>query len=327
MFSQYFFFLLKLSTVFIFIFYTMRLKKTRKTVELVNISSVDQYYFRQKVNIGFHSLNKKEHRLFKKSLKKKMEIDKKSDQKIVYVIDFFGDVKASQLPGLIEEVNTILLMSKRNCIHQVVICLESSGGTVNGYGLATDQILRLKKMGIKTVVCVDKVAASGGYMMASAADQIFSSPFAILGSIGVVSETPNVNKLLDKLGINVEVHTAGDYKRTLTILGKNTDQAREKVKDNLNRVHSLFKKRVQDSRPSLNLEAIANGDYWFGEEALNLKLVDGLLTSDEYLLDLYCNSPHRILKLKSRKQLSDCNMNLRKFYYGIFSIFKRIFPG
>ncbi len=226
-------------------------------------------------------LNKKEIKALKKEAKKV----KKDGTPLpkVYVLEFIGDIKASQAKQMKDEITAILGMSTKP--QEVVVKLESGGGMVHEYGFASSQLERITRSGIPLTVCVDRVAASGGYMMAAVADKIVAAPFAILGSIGVIAQLPNFNKVLKKNNIDFEVHTAGEYKRTLTMFGENTDKAREKFREDLTEVHGMFKHFVEINRPIVNVEEVANGDVWYGNKAIDLNLIDELKTSDEYLQD------------------------------------------
>ena len=199
----------------------------------------------------------------------------------VYVLNFEGDIKASAVENLREEISAVLSLASAN--DEVVVRLESGGGMVHSYGLASSQLDRIKKKGIPLTVCVDKVAASGGYMMACVADKILAAPFAIMGSIGVVAQLPNFHRLLKKNHVDVELLTAGEHKRTLTMFGENTDKDREKFVEDLEDTHELFKCFVSEHRPVIDIHAVANGDVWYGRQALDNQLVDGLMTSDEYI--------------------------------------------
>ena len=199
----------------------------------------------------------------------------------VFVLDFDGDIKASATDNLRHEITALLSMATAN--DEVVLRLESGGGMVHSYGLASSQLARIRQAGIPLTVCVDKVAASGGYMMACIGDKILSAPFAILGSIGVVAQLPNVHRLLKKHEIDFEVLTAGEYKRTLTVFGENTDKGREKFQEDLETTHELFKGFVARYRPQLSIDEVATGEVWLGMAALDKLLVDDLQTSDEYL--------------------------------------------
>ena len=202
-------------------------------------------------------------------------------KKRVFVLDFDGDIKASATEHLRHEITALLAIATAE--DEVVLRLESGGGMVHSYGLASSQLARIRQAGVPLTVCVDKVAASGGYMMACIGEKILSAPFAILGSIGVVAQLPNVHRLLKKHEIDFEVLTAGTYKRTLTVFGENTDKGREKFQQDLETTHNLFKSFVSRYRPQLVIDEIATGEVWLGLAALDNKLVDELKTSDEYL--------------------------------------------
>ena len=201
-----------------------------------------------------------------------------------FVIHFDGDTAASGVDFLSVEISAVLTMAGPN--DEVVVCLESPGGMVHSYGLAASQMMRIRNKGIPLTAIVDRVAASGGYLMAAVANRILAAPFAVIGSIGVVAQIPNLHRLLKKNDVDVEVLTAGKYKRTLTLLGENTDEGREKFREELEDVHALFQEFVAENRPELDIEAVATGEAWYGKRALELKLVDGLATSDEYLIEL-----------------------------------------
>ena len=201
----------------------------------------------------------------------------------MFVIDFKGDIQASEVNSLREEITAALSVAQQE--DEVLVRLESPGGVVHGYGLAASQLQRVRSRGITLTVAVDKVAASGGYMMACIANRVLAAPFALLGSIGVVAQIPNFHRLLQKNDIDYEVLTAGEYKRTLTVFGENTDKAREKFVDDLEDVHALFKEFVKEHRPAVDIEEVATGEAWFGRRALEHRLVDELKTSDEYIIE------------------------------------------
>lgn len=201
----------------------------------------------------------------------------------LYVLDFHGDIEASQVTELREEITAILQILQQG--DEVMLRLESEGGLVHGYGLAASQLKRVRDRGFTLTVAVDKVAASGGYLMACVADHILSAPFAVVGSIGVVAQMPNFHRVLKKHEVDVELHTAGEFKRTITMFGENTDAAREKFREELEDTHKLFKQFVVEHRPQVAIEKVATGEHWFGSRALAMKLVDTLKTSDDYLLE------------------------------------------
>ncbi|MFZ7273996.1 protease SohB [Avibacterium avium] len=200
----------------------------------------------------------------------------------LFVLSFKGDISASETTALREEVSAIIAVAKPE--DEVLLRLESPGGVVHGYGLAASQLARLKQHQIKLIVAVDKVAASGGYMMACVADKIIAAPFAIIGSVGVVAQVPNIHRLLKKHDVDVDVMTAGEYKRTVTLLGENTEKGKEKFQQELNETHQLFKQFVAQHRPQIDVEQIATGEHWFGQQALGLNLVDEIATSDDLIL-------------------------------------------
>jgi serine protease SohB len=199
----------------------------------------------------------------------------------VFVLDFHGDLQATKVNDLSTEITAVLTLAAAN--DEVVVRVESPGGLVHGYGLAASQLDRLKQHGIRLVVAVDKVAASGGYLMAAVADSVMAAPFAVVGSIGVVAQVPNVHRLLKKHDVDVEVLTAGKYKRTLTMLGENTDEGRQKFVEELEDVHTLFQEFVSRHRPQVDIDVVATGESWYGQRAIELQLIDEICTSDEYL--------------------------------------------
>ena len=201
-----------------------------------------------------------------------------------YVIHFSGDIRATAVDALREEVSAVLQVARPG-VDRVLLVLDSPGGIVPGYGLAAAQLARLRSAEVELVAIVDRVAASGGYMMAAVADRIVAAPFAIIGSIGVVAQLPNIHRLLKHNDIDVELHTAGQYKRTLTLLGENTEAGREKFREELEQAHLLFKQFLSRYRPSLDLERLATGEHWYGEDALELGLIDAIGTSDDLILE------------------------------------------
>ena len=200
----------------------------------------------------------------------------------LFVLRFNGDMHASEVDSLREAITAILLVAKKE--DEVLIILDSAGGLVHNYGLAASELHRIRQRHISLVACIDLVAASGGYMMAAVANKIIAAPFAVVGSIGVLAQVPNFFRFLKKHDIDIEQHTAGEYKTTLTMLGENTHKAREKFREELEDTHLLFKQFVHENRPILDIEKLATGEHWYGKQAIDLKLVDELMTSDDYLL-------------------------------------------
>ena len=228
---------------------------------------------------------KKEEKAHKKKLKEEKKSAKKSDapehKKRIFVLDFDGDVHAEGVENLGTEITTILTVATEK--DEVVLRLESPGGQVHAYGLAASQLARITAKNIPFTVCVDKVAASGGYMMACIADKVIAAPFAILGSIGVIAELPNFNRILKKNDVDYEVYTAGKYKRTVSIMGEITKDGEKKFKEELESTHVLFKDMVSTNRPDMDIEKIATGEHWYGTQAIELQLADEIRTSEDYL--------------------------------------------
>lgn len=233
-------------------------------------------------------LDKAEWKALEKAEKQKQKAQKKEKSDAaehkpnLFVIDFKGSMDAKEVECLREEVTAILCIATPD--DEVLVRLESGGGVVHGYGLAASQLQRIKDKGLRLTVAVDKVAASGGYMMACVADKLIAAKFAIIGSIGVIAQLPNFNKLLKKHDIDWEQHTAGQFKRTLTVFGENNEAGRQKFRQELEQVHVLFKDFVKEHRQQLELDKVATGEYWYGIQAKELALVDELSTSDDYLL-------------------------------------------
>ncbi|NND64628.1 MAG: protease SohB [Gammaproteobacteria bacterium] len=226
---------------------------------------------------------KKQHKALNKSFDDALKAIHQTDKaKRVFVIDFKGDIQASAVSSFREEVTAILSVAEKD--DEVLVRLENAGGLVHDHGLAASQLARLRERGIPMTVAVDKVAASGGYMMACVADHIIAAPFAVIGSIGVIAQLPNFHRLLDRSGIDFEQVMAGKHKRSVTFFGENTDADRAKLKHELEELHTLFKSMVSQYRPQLDIEAVATGESWFGQQALPKKLIDEIGTSDDYLL-------------------------------------------
>lgn len=226
----------------------------------------------------------KEQKQKDKAEKKKAKTEEAVIRKRLFALHFKGDIAATSVDNLRREITAILTLAEPGR-DEVVLVLESPGGMVHSYGLASSQLERIRQKGIPLTICVDKVAASGGYMMACIGNKILAAPFAVLGSIGVVAQLPNFHRLLEKHDIDYEVLTAGEFKRTLTVFGKNTEAGRQKFLEELEDTHLLFKDFVAENRPSLDIAKVATGEHWYGKRALELGLVDGLITSDQYLYD------------------------------------------
>lgn len=248
----------------------------------------------EKLNDKYRNLRLQlRHALLSKSDRKKELKQEKKQRKLeertagenprrrVYVIEFKGDIRATAVAALREEISAILGVASKS--DEVVLCLENFGGAVHEHGLAASQLKRLRDREIPLTAIVDKGAASGGYLMACVANRIIAAPFAVIGSIGVIAQVPNFHRLLEARGVDFEQITAGRYKRTVTMFGQNTDADRAKLREELEEVHGLFKQVVTTHRPTLDIETVATGEHWYGSRALELKLVDAIETSDDYL--------------------------------------------
>ncbi|OYD23088.1 protease SohB [Oceanimonas baumannii] len=251
------------------------------------------------------AVNEAERKTLKQDFKQADKAEKKQGdhRDRLYVIDFKGSMDAHEVSWLSREVTALLQLADPG--DEVLVRVESGGGVVHGYGLGAAELQRLKGHGLKLTVAVDKVAASGGYMMACVAEQIIAAPFAIVGSVGVVAQMPNFNKFLKNRDIDIELHTAGEYKRTLTLFGENSEQGRAKFREELEVIHQRFKHFIAENRPKLELDKVATGEHWLASDALALGLVDTLQTSSDYLL-AQSNSKRIIsLSFKPRQSLKD----------------------
>ena len=264
----------------------------------IRISHLNERINEQRKKIAQTTASKFELLQLTQQLSKESRARKKNNQKI-YVLDFKGDIQASAVENLREEITLILATAKAGK-DRVVVRLESPGGAVHGYGLAAAQLVRLRDAGFHLTICVDKVAASGGYMMACIATEIISAPFAVVGSIGVVAQVPNFNRLLKEHHVDFELYTAGQFKRTVTMFGENTEEGKAKFEEELQQTHVLFKHFIEKYRPQLNVEKVATGEHWYGQDAKGLNLVDQLKTSDEYLLGLLAQ--HDVYVIQTRRK-------------------------
>ncbi|WP_063655886.1 protease SohB [Candidatus Arsenophonus triatominarum] len=298
--SSYGLFVAKIATVVVaiilisLVIFSFGQRKQSKKGDLKLIDLSEAYRQRQR-EMQQVKMSDAEYKVWLKTYKKQRKIEEKkqkSDAKVgqttlkkpcLFVINFKGSMNAHEVNTLREEITAILSIADNK--DEVLLRLESPGGIVHGYGLAASQLNRLREKGLKLIVSVDKVAASGGYMMACVADRIVAAPFAIIGSIGVVAQVPNFHRLLKKKDIDVELHTAGEYKRTLTLLGENTEQGRKKFVQDLNETHQLFKDFVHQKRPALDINAVATGEHWYGIQAKEKGLIDEIGVSDDIIIN------------------------------------------
>lgn len=311
LFAEYAIFLAKTVTLVIAIlvvlasFAALRSKGRRKATGQLHINKLNDFYKELRERLEQTLLSKDQLKALRKS-KSKLEKKQKKQPEAkprVFVLDFDGDIRASATESLRHEITALLTLATPK--DEVVLRLESGGGMVHSYGLASSQLARIRQAGVPLTICIDKVAASGGYMMACIGEKIISAPFAILGSIGVVAQLPNVNRLLKKHDIDFEVLTAGEYKRTLTVFGENTEKGREKFQEELDITHQLFKNFVSRYRPQLAIDEVATGEVWLGVAALDKQLVDELKTSDEYLSERAKGAELYHLHYSERKSLQE----------------------
>lgn len=323
-FSQYALFLAETATVVIailsiLIFILSQRRKLSIVAGRLSVKDISQEYEQIKDDILMSSMDELEAKQYTKDLKKQKKLEKKQAKLAVkqkqkqdksssqaagakpklFVLSFNGSMDAHEVEELRQEITAVLAIIKPE--DQVVIKLESPGGVVHGYGLAASQLLRFRTRNIPFTAVVDKVAASGGYMMACTANKIVAAPFAIVGSIGVVAQIPNFNRLLKKHDVDIELQTAGEYKRTLTMFGENTDEGRQKFKQELEETHLLFKDFVKEYRPNVDIELVATGEHWFAAQAKDKGLVDEISTSDDFILSHL--DTHKIISVSfQRKQ-------------------------
>ena len=287
--SNYGLFLAKAATIIVVIWMVLSmlvsLAHKQQEQDQIEIKNLNEKFEDTRLQMQQSLLSKKESKeLLKQSKKanKKKQKEQSGDRKRVFVLNFVGNIKASAVKHLRKEITALLSVATPE--DEIVVCLENSGGLVHEHGFAASQLQRIRQRDIPLTVAVDKVAASGGYMMACVANRIVAAPFSIIGSVGVLAQLPNFNRLLEKHGIDFEQIKAGDLKRTLTMFGKNTDQDRARLTEQMEETHELFKEFIAEQRAVVDVQAIATGEHWLGKRALELKLVDELITSDDYLL-------------------------------------------
>jgi serine protease SohB len=325
----------------ILIFILSQRRKSATVGGRLSVKDISQEYEQVKDDMLMSSMGELEAKLFMKDIKKQKKCEKKqaklaakqkkkqvknqekSDEKSaldnatklaennidqqakpkLFVLSFNGSMDAHEVEELRQEITAVLAVIKPE--DEVVVKLESPGGVVHGYGLAASQLLRFRQRNIHFTAVVDKVAASGGYMMACTASKIIAAPFAIVGSIGVVAQIPNFNRLLKKHDVDIELQTAGAYKRTLTMFGENTDEGRQKFKQELEETHLLFKDFVKEYRPNVDIEQVATGEHWFATQAKDKGLVDEISTSDDFILSHL--DTHKIISISylRRQKLSE----------------------
>jgi len=282
--------------------------KREKSQEKFEVKNLNRKYEDMRNLLRSHILPPKEWKKLAKldkSSRKKARKGKEKDKSAsrVFVLDFQGDIKATAAASLREEVTAILTLAEEG--DSVLLRLENMGGVVHEHGLAASQVKRLRDAGVHVTVAVDKVAASGGYMMACVADRIIAAPFAVLGSIGVLAQLPNFHEMLKRHGVTFEQETAGEYKRTITMFGENTEKERAKLREQIEQTHELFKQFIAEHRPGLDLDKVATGEIWYGSDAVDAGLVDEIKTSDDFLLEATEHSQLYQLSYSARKSFSE----------------------
>lgn len=287
----------------------------------LKITNLNDKFNDLKTSVQHSLMNKKEYKALQKSVAKDSKKEQKSakTKPKLFVLDFKGDIHASGVEAMRDEITALLSVAEPQ--DEVLMRLENAGGAVHEHGLASSQLQRITDAKLNFTMSVDRVAASGGYMMACVADKIVAAPFAILGSIGVLAQLPNFHRLLDRVGVDWEQHTAGEYKRTVTMFGENGEKEREKLKVELHETHVLFRDFVAEQRPKLDVDKVSTGEHWYGKQALDLNLVDELVTSDEYIVNALDQFDIYEISMEIKQGLQD------KLLGGLFSSLSKVKDG
>lgn len=299
-------------------------RKRSEEKDNIEVKKLNKKYNDMAMAMNVNMLHKEGLKKYLKDEKEKLkgivkELKGGAQKRRVYVVNFHGDIRASAVASLREEITAILTVATED--DEVFIRLESGGGVVHGYGLGASQLMRVRDKNIPLTVSVDKVAASGGYMMACVGNRIMAAPFAIIGSIGVIAQVPNFNKVLKKHDIEYDQFTAGEFKRTVTMFGENTDEAKAKFREEIEDIHALFKDFIVQHRPDVDIVKVSTGESWPGTRALEKNLVDELKTSDDYLLESSKDADIYEVKYVSKKSLGEkigfqMQLLVDKFQYG-----------
>lgn len=293
-----FFFILLILLAFLLIVAKAKQKQKGK----LTIKDLNKKYEEIADEISFNVLSKKQFKTLIKNKKAKDKAKHKEDKKPpVFVLNFNGDMRASQVTSLTEEINALLSLTPLP--QEVIVRIESGGGVVHGYGLAASQLLRLREKNIQVTAAVDKIAASGGYLMAAVANKILAAPFAIIGSIGVIVQLPNFHRFLQKNHIDFKQVTAGKFKRTISLFGEDTKEGEVKLQEEIEDVQILFKNLITTHRQTVDIEKVSTGEHWLAKQALTLSLVDELKTSDAYLLEKSKEAPVYELAFEIKKPM------------------------
>lgn len=309
--ADYTIFFLKITTIIILLLLTliMCLIIKNKYNKYIKITNLNKKYITFKKLFLSEILKNTERKKIIKNINKEEKIPK---TKNLFILNFNGDINASEINNL-KDILSVIILNKKY-VDEVLIKLTSNGGIVTNYGLAATQLKRLKNENINLTISIDTVAASGGYMMACVANKIIASHFSIIGSIGVLGIIPNINKILNKNNIEIEYHTSGKYKKTLSIIGENTEIGRKKFIESLEHTHFLFKNFVKENRSQINIEEISTGEYWYGIDALKLNLIDKIQTSDEYIMENFNNTKIYEIKLNEKTNIKN---TLKEHIYNV----------
>jgi serine protease SohB len=316
-----------LAIIVVLAFIAMLVQKSKKQRGDIHIENVNDRFKAMARAIKLHTHSDKDLKKELKELKKlKKQRQKDTHSHRAFLIRFEGDLQATAVDSLREEITTILTVAKAK--DEVIVCVESPGGVVHGYGLAASQLVRLRDHGLTLTVCVDKVAASGGYLMACVANRILCAPFAIVGSIGVLAQVPNLHRLLKQHNIDYLEETAGEFKRTVSFLGEITQGGLQKFREQLEDTHLLFKEFITQYRPQVDIAKVATGEYWPGQRALNLQLIDAVMTSDEYLVQRCSESEILEISYQRKEKWSDKVSQFmgKSLSYAYQNIFLRQWP-
>lgn len=290
--ANYLVFLLEVITLVAAILLIIAAAKSDKQDENIEVTKLNDSFRDTKNHLSKKILSKSEYKKQSKELKKLHKKNEKRNK--AFILEFKGGLRASAVSELREEISAIIAVAAEG--DEVILKLESPGGCVHDYGLAASQLARLRDHNIKLTVCVDKMAASGGYLMAVVANNITAAPFAVIGSIGVILQLPNLNKFLKDKKINFEQITAGNQKRNLTLFGENTSEDRKNAKEQLDEVHKLFTDFIIKYRPNIDLDKVATGRAWHAIDAITLNLIDEIATSDDTIIKLL--KTHNVFKIK-----------------------------
>jgi protease-4 len=195
----------------------------------------------------------------------------------IAVIPFEGTISGTGSPPSVMTPEDFLKMLQRaeddDSVKAIVLRVNSPGGTVAASQEISEYVRTEKK---PVIVSVGDVDASGAYMVSSQADWIVGNPGSAIGSIGVIMEVPNASGLMDKIGVQWKVITAGKYKGAGSPFRPLTPTETGLLQGQIDQVYAQFIDTVASGRklPRSEVESMATGWAWNGEEAVRLKLID-----------------------------------------------------